>query len=81
MNDMIYMKYMNFLYILLGEEVSQEKLGELRIAFLQMFGETWPNKLLLLPKKVFITSFNKKVKRLSSCLPVLQNLRSKHIFC
>ena len=25
MNDMIYMKYMNFLYILLGEEVLQEK--------------------------------------------------------
>ena len=34
------------------EDFAGKKLGELRNEFLQMFGETWLNKLLLLPKKV-----------------------------
>ena len=42
------------LYILLGKEVLQEKMGQLRNEFLQMFGETLPNKLLSLSKKVIV---------------------------
>ena len=33
---------------------TEKKLGELRNEFLQMFGETLLNKLLLLPQKLFI---------------------------
>ena len=41
--------------IFLGKEVSQgRQLRELTNEFLQIFHETLPNKLLLLPKKVFI---------------------------
>ena len=36
------------------EKKTGKKLGELRNEFLQMFGETLLNKLLLLPKKLFI---------------------------
>ena len=40
-------------YIILGKDVSQgKKLGELRNESSKMFGETSPNKLLLLPKKI-----------------------------
>ena len=38
-------------------------MGELRNKFLQMFGETLPNKPLLLRKKsLYIISLNKEIK-------------------
>ena len=58
-------------YILLRKEVLQEKsLAESRNEFLQKFGETLPNKLLSLPKKILIIILNKKLNEHNSCLPV-----------
>ena len=46
-----------------GKKFRWKKLGELRNEFLQIFGETLPNKLLHLPKtNLFIISLNKKTK-------------------
>ena len=53
----------NFVYTFRERLFPKKKKRELRNEFLQMFGETSLNKLLLLPKKVYIIFLNKKIKQ------------------
>ena len=55
------------LYILLGKKVLRGKIGRIKEwSFANRFGETSPNRLLLLPKNsIYTISWNKKTKWLT----------------